>query len=138
MCEQLTLILYFAAIFVLSHFQIWFVRIALLFKLRSFNSAEAELNAFGDFDKPDLFYEFYTTIYPGMKGDLLSLSALNCISCLLYSAQLYSQCVLCCCVWLHVVVPYPGLVWITMISRALKLSLLSSSSSWAISCSFFF
>ena len=52
-------------------FQIWFVRIALLFKLKSFSSAEAELNAFGDFENPDLFYEFYPLIYPGMKGKFI-------------------------------------------------------------------
>ena len=48
----------------------WFVRVALLVKLRMFSSAEAELNAFGDFDAPDLYYEFYPQLYPGRKGKL--------------------------------------------------------------------
>ena len=52
-----------------SLIQIWFVRIALLFKLKSFSNAEAELKAFEDFEKPDLFYEYYPKVYPGMKGN---------------------------------------------------------------------
>ena len=47
------------------------MRIALLFKLKSFSSAEAELNAFGDFENPDLYYEYYPDIYPGMKGEIV-------------------------------------------------------------------
>jgi len=54
--------------------QIWFVRIALLFKLKSFSNAEAELKAFEDFEKPDLFYEYYPKVYPGMKGSLVPFS----------------------------------------------------------------
>eukprot|EP00794_Sanderia_malayensis_P004779 gene4779-5406_t len=54
--------------------QIWFVRIALLFKLKSLSSAEAELNAFGDFDNPDLYYEYYPDLYPEMKGCLVPFS----------------------------------------------------------------
>ena len=50
-------------------FQVWFVRIALLFKLKSFSSAEAELNAFGDFDNPDLYYQYYPSIHMGLKGE---------------------------------------------------------------------
>ena len=50
-------------------FQIWFVRIALLVKLRMFSSAEAELNAFKDFDAPDLYYQYYPDEqYQGKKG----------------------------------------------------------------------
>ena len=49
------------------------MRIALLFKLKSFSSAEAELNAFGDVENPDLYYEYYPDIYPGMKGEAVLL-----------------------------------------------------------------
>eukprot|EP00795_Rhopilema_esculentum_P007846 gene7846-13724_t len=54
--------------------QVWFVRIALLFKLKSFSSAEAELNAFGDFDNPDLYYQYYPSIYMGLKGSMVPFS----------------------------------------------------------------
>jgi len=33
-----------------------------------FSSAEAELNAFKDFDAPDLYYQFYPDLYQGKKG----------------------------------------------------------------------
>lgn len=33
-----------------------------------FSSAEAELNAFHNFDAPDLYYQYYPDIYPGKKG----------------------------------------------------------------------
>jgi len=33
-----------------------------------FSTAEVELEAFGSFDQPDLFYEFYPDTYPGRKG----------------------------------------------------------------------
>ena len=48
--------------------QVWFCRIALLFKLQMFSTAEVELEAFGSFNQPDLFYEFYPDTYPGRKG----------------------------------------------------------------------
>ena len=41
---------------------------ALMVKLRMFSSAEAELNAFKDFESPNLYYQFYNNIYPGVKG----------------------------------------------------------------------
>lgn len=50
------------------NFKVWFVRISLLVKLRMFSSAEAELNAFHDFEAPDLYYQFYPDVYPGKKG----------------------------------------------------------------------
>lgn len=39
-----------------------------MFKLQMFSTAEVELEAFGSFDQPDLFYEFYPDTYPGRKG----------------------------------------------------------------------
>ena len=37
--------------------QIWWVRLALLLKLRQFSTAEAEAAALGDLDTPDLYYQ---------------------------------------------------------------------------------
>jgi len=57
-----------------SILQIWFVRIALLVKLRMFSSAEAELNAFKEFDAPDLYYQYYPELYQGKKGSIVPFS----------------------------------------------------------------
>jgi len=57
-----------------SLIQIWFVRIALLVKMRMFSLAEAELNAFNEFDGPDLYYEFYPHLYAGKKGNIVPFS----------------------------------------------------------------
>ena len=38
-----------------------------------YSTAEAELEAFGNFDQPDLYYEYYPDTYPGRKG------ATNCL-----------------------------------------------------------
>lgn len=54
--------------------QVWFCRIALLFKLQMFSTAEVELEAFGSFTQPDLFYEFYPDTYPGRKGSMVPFS----------------------------------------------------------------
>ncbi|XP_015754909.1 PREDICTED: trafficking protein particle complex subunit 12-like [Acropora digitifera] len=54
--------------------QVWFSRIALLFKLQMFSTAEVELEAFGNFNQPDLFYEFYPATYPGRKGSMVPFS----------------------------------------------------------------
>ena len=43
--------------------QIWWVRLALLLKLRQFSTAEAEAAAFGDLDTPDLYYQVHTVLY---------------------------------------------------------------------------
>lgn len=48
--------------------QIWFVRIAILVKLRQFAIAQVEAEPFADLDKPDLFYEFYPELYGARKG----------------------------------------------------------------------
>ena len=53
--------------------QVWFCRIALLFKLQMFSTAEVELEAFGSFNQPDLYYEFYPDTYPGRKGEFWKL-----------------------------------------------------------------
>ena len=54
-----------------SSLQVWWVRLALMVKLKHFSVAEAEAAAFGDLDKPDLFYEYYPEQYPGRKGSLV-------------------------------------------------------------------
>ncbi|XP_057714774.1 trafficking protein particle complex subunit 12 [Corythoichthys intestinalis] len=54
--------------------QLWFVRLALLTKLNLFQNAELEFESFGDLDQPDLFYEYYPTIYPGRRGSMVPFS----------------------------------------------------------------
>ncbi|KAM9786437.1 trafficking protein particle complex subunit 12 [Syngnathus typhle] len=54
--------------------QLWFVRLALLVKLNLFQNAELEFEPFGDLDQPDLFYEFYPTVYPGRRGSMVPFS----------------------------------------------------------------
>lgn len=49
-------------------FQLWFVRLALLTKLNLFQNAELEFEPFGQLDQPDLYYEFFPTVYPGRRG----------------------------------------------------------------------
>ncbi len=49
-------------------FQLWFVRLALLTKLNLFQNAELEFEPFGNLDQPDLYYEYYPTVYPGRRG----------------------------------------------------------------------
>ena len=38
-------------------------------KLQQFTAAEQELDAFGNMDKPDLFFGYYPDLYPGRQGD---------------------------------------------------------------------
>ncbi len=51
--------------------QIWFTRIALLIKLRQFSVAEVEAEAFGDLDRPDLYYQFYPNKYGTRQGSMV-------------------------------------------------------------------
>lgn len=64
--SQKTYISYFALY--LCVFQLWFVRLALLTKLNLFQNAELEFEPFGNLDQPDLYYEYYPTVYPGRRG----------------------------------------------------------------------
>ena len=50
--------------------QIWWIRLALLVKLRQFSTAEAEAAAFGDLDSPDLFYQYYPELHPNKRGSM--------------------------------------------------------------------
>ncbi|KAL1513741.1 hypothetical protein ABEB36_003111 [Hypothenemus hampei] len=54
--------------------QIWFTRIALLVKTRTFDKAQAEAEQFGQLEKPDIFYQFYPEIYGGRSGSMASFS----------------------------------------------------------------
>ncbi|KAL2099149.1 hypothetical protein ACEWY4_005629 [Coilia grayii] len=54
--------------------QLWFVRLALLTKLSLFQNAELELEPFGNLDQPDLYYEYYPSIYPGRRGSMVPFS----------------------------------------------------------------
>ncbi|XP_062252783.1 trafficking protein particle complex subunit 12 [Platichthys flesus] len=54
--------------------QLWFVRLALLIKLNLFQNAELEFEPFGNLDHPDLYYEYYPTVYPGRRGSMLPFS----------------------------------------------------------------
>ncbi|XP_033113652.1 trafficking protein particle complex subunit 12-like [Anneissia japonica] len=54
--------------------QLWLTRIALLMKLREYSIAETESKVFGDFESPDLYFEFYPDIYPGRKGSMVPFS----------------------------------------------------------------
>lgn len=51
--------------------QLWYTRLALFAKQRKFAYAEVEGDAFGDLDKPDLFYEFYPDTYPDKRGSMV-------------------------------------------------------------------
>ncbi|XP_060919538.1 trafficking protein particle complex subunit 12 [Labrus mixtus] len=54
--------------------QLWFVRLALLTKLNLHQNAELEIEPFGNLDQPDLYYEYYPTIYPGRRGSMVPFS----------------------------------------------------------------
>ncbi|XP_067099224.1 trafficking protein particle complex subunit 12 isoform X1 [Osmerus mordax] len=54
--------------------QLWFVRLALLIKLSLFQNAEIEMEPFGSMDQPDLYYEYYPTVYPGRRGSMVPFS----------------------------------------------------------------
>ncbi|KAF3701534.1 Trafficking protein particle complex subunit 12 Tetratricopeptide repeat protein 15 [Channa argus] len=54
--------------------QLWFVRLALLTKLNLFQNAELEFEPFGNLDHPDLYYEYYPTVYPGKRGSMVPFS----------------------------------------------------------------
>uniref|UniRef100_A0A8C1KP49 Trafficking protein particle complex subunit 12 n=1 Tax=Cyprinus carpio TaxID=7962 RepID=A0A8C1KP49_CYPCA len=54
--------------------QLWFVRLALLVKLSLFQNAELEFEPFGNLDHPDLYYEYYPTVYPGRRGSMVPFS----------------------------------------------------------------
>ncbi|GLV36455.1 uncharacterized protein CBL_08946 [Carabus blaptoides fortunei] len=54
--------------------QLWFTRIALLIKIKSFTLAQVEGEPFGLLDKPDLFFQFYPEMYGGRPGSIATFS----------------------------------------------------------------
>ncbi|KAH7976345.1 hypothetical protein HPB52_012335 [Rhipicephalus sanguineus] len=64
-------VLRYRACFFFPRLQLWYTRLALFVKLRKFAYAEVEGDAFGDLDKPDLFYEFYPDTYPDKRGSMV-------------------------------------------------------------------
>ncbi|XP_071807713.1 trafficking protein particle complex subunit 12-like [Asterias amurensis] len=55
-------------------FQIWLTRIALLIKLQQYSMAEVECEAFGNLDRPDIYFEYYPDLFPGRKGSMVPFS----------------------------------------------------------------
>ena len=43
----------------------------MLVKLKQFSMVEVEAEAFGDLDKPDLYYQFYPEAFPGRSGSMV-------------------------------------------------------------------
>lgn len=54
--------------------QLWFTRIALLVKIKSFTLAQVEAEPFGQLDKPDLFFQFYPEMYGSRPGSIATFS----------------------------------------------------------------
>lgn len=54
--------------------QLWFTRLALLIKLKQSEIAEEEARAFGDLDKPDMYFTFYPELYGTRHGSMASFS----------------------------------------------------------------
>ncbi|KAL0279564.1 UNVERIFIED_CONTAM: hypothetical protein PYX00_001094 [Menopon gallinae] len=54
--------------------QLWFTRLALLVKLKSFSLAYDESEPFGDLEKPDMFFQFYPKLYEGRTGSIVPFS----------------------------------------------------------------
>ncbi|CAL8131704.1 unnamed protein product [Orchesella dallaii] len=52
--------------------QLWMTRLALLVRIREFKIAESELEAFNNFDNPDMYYEYYQDSYgQGRRGSMV-------------------------------------------------------------------
>lgn len=51
--------------------EMWLFRFIALLRIRMVDVLLTELDGFGDFDKPDLFFEFYPDTYPGRRGSMV-------------------------------------------------------------------
>ncbi|KAL1459482.1 hypothetical protein WDU94_011460 [Cyamophila willieti] len=54
--------------------QLWFTRIALLVKANFLNEAYEECKPWGNFDTPDLYLQYYPTLYEGQIGSMVPFS----------------------------------------------------------------
>ncbi|XP_014673487.1 PREDICTED: trafficking protein particle complex subunit 12-like isoform X2 [Priapulus caudatus] len=54
--------------------QLWFLRMALLMRLGQYNSAEVEIESFGDMDRPDIYYDYYQDAYNCRRGSIVPFS----------------------------------------------------------------
>ncbi|XP_050301486.1 trafficking protein particle complex subunit 12-like isoform X2 [Anthonomus grandis grandis] len=54
--------------------QLWYTRLALLVKTKSFAVAQAEAQPFSQLEKPDVFYQYYPDQYGGRTGSMASFS----------------------------------------------------------------
>lgn len=59
-------------------------RIALLVKLHLYSVAQTELDSFGDFDRPDLYFDFHADIYPEHQGFSCCQISILLLHCLLW------------------------------------------------------
>lgn len=52
--------------------QLWYCRISLLVRIREFAIADSEVEAFKDFENPDMYHEFYSDLHgKGRRGSLV-------------------------------------------------------------------
>lgn len=51
--------------------QMWLCRLVAMFRMRLYTEVEKELLTFGSFDRADLCYEAYPTVYPGLVGSMV-------------------------------------------------------------------
>lgn len=54
--------------------QLWFTRFILLAKIKRYDVLTKEVEAFGELNKPDLFYQFYPDIYSDRVGSMVPFS----------------------------------------------------------------
>ncbi|XP_066154669.1 trafficking protein particle complex subunit 12 [Euwallacea fornicatus] len=54
--------------------QLWFTRIALLVKTKTYSIALAEAEPFEQLEKPDVFFQFYPDMYDGRPGSMAAFS----------------------------------------------------------------
>ena len=79
----------------------WLARVALLMKLGQFTVAHNELKAFGSFDSPDMYFDYYPDAYPGRTGEdgrhwlPQPFTVLSCVELYIMCTIMHSSIVLC-------------------------------------------
>ena len=48
--------------------KVWYIRLYFLVQLKQFSTVEVEADTFGDLDKPDLYYDYYSTMEQPQQG----------------------------------------------------------------------